>query len=137
MKKTSNKLQFAIHWLTDHPADLFVTGRVLERRIQMGMQTVSYKTWNEAKRLLNTPTFNDLETLEERHTVIINTRELTITHQGANTRVVYKRMMESLNRSYHLLLRAGYEVSSKPVAGVYILTKPQARVIQLFERKTA
>lgn len=134
----NNKLQFAVRYLTDHPGDLFQTGRALEKRVQMNpAQTVSYKTWNIAKRLLTVPTLGGLETLEERHTVIINTRELTITHQGVNTRVVYKRTMESLNRSYHLLQRGDYTVTSKPVPGVYILTKPQARVIQLFERKTA
>lgn len=119
----SRKLQFAMDWLVDHPSHMFATGRVLESRVKMSeWQKISYKTWNEAKRLLSIPTFNDITEPEPRRVVIVNFNEHTVTYQGRKGRTVRQRSDESMRRTVDLCKLQGYRVII-PIGGVFILTK--------------
>jgi len=56
----SNKLNFAVNWLATHPDDVYLGGRALENKVKYSeFQTITYRTWNEAKRLLRISTFGD------------------------------------------------------------------------------
>ena len=46
------KLDFAVKWLQMHPEDVARSGRDLETNVLMDGDTVSYKTWNKAKKEL-------------------------------------------------------------------------------------
>ncbi len=46
------KVAFCIQWFKDHPEDVQRSGRKLEQETLMQGRKVSYKTWNESKRML-------------------------------------------------------------------------------------
>lgn len=50
-RKPSPKLEFAIQWLKQNPADMLKPGRELEAQVTMNGEPISYKWWNEAKKL--------------------------------------------------------------------------------------
>lgn len=50
-KKASPKLEYAVQWLLQYPEDVLVSGRELEQRVTMNGETISYKWWNEAKKM--------------------------------------------------------------------------------------
>lgn len=89
MKKQSPKLNFAIQWLNDHPTLQHMTGRTLERIVKSPQGAITYRTWNEAKRLAKKSVFPD-EPLDTAHTTIVHintkTQTLRVTYNG-NERV--------------------------------------------------
>jgi hypothetical protein len=50
VKKQSPKLEFAIQWLKDNPDDSYKSGRELEKSVLWQGSTISFATWNDAKR---------------------------------------------------------------------------------------
>ena len=48
-----SKGELARQWLTEHPQDLTRPGRDLEANVKPQGVTISYRTWNDAKKAVN------------------------------------------------------------------------------------